>query len=52
MKQFSPHPGGNVEGILWDSEAPTRIALFLTPGQAKFMACFKGVREAQLDRRG
>ena len=48
MKAFAPHPGGNVEGVLWDSEAPVRCALFLTPGQAKFMASFQGVREAKL----
>jgi hypothetical protein len=47
MKQFVPHPGGNVEGVLFDTEAQTRCAVFLTPGQAKFIASFQGVREAQ-----
>lgn len=48
MKSFVPHRGSNVDGaLLSDGEAP-RPAIFLTPGQAKFMATFRGVREGKI----
>lgn len=47
MKWFALHPGGNREGALFDDDATPRRAVFLTPGQAKFMVVFRGVREAQ-----
>jgi hypothetical protein len=47
MKQFVPNPGSNVDGVLLDEWELPRRAVFLTPGQAKFIAAFgekKGAR--------
>jgi hypothetical protein len=50
MKWFVRHPAGNVHGVLFDTDAPTREAMFLTPQQAKFEAAFRGVREGKVGR--
>lgn len=46
MKWFVPHPRGKTMGVLFDDNAETRQAIFLTPQQAKFEASFRTIREA------
>jgi len=47
MKQFVSSHGSNVDGVLLSENEPPRKAIFLTPGQAKFMAAFKSVQASK-----
>ncbi len=46
MKAFHLIPTSSIYGYLYD-EAGMAPAIFLTPGQAKFQATFKTIREAE-----
>jgi hypothetical protein len=46
MKAFIVVPGSRTYGVLYDDQGAQK-AIFLTPGEAKFEAAFKTIREAQ-----
>ena len=50
MKSFHLLPTSKSHGVLYDGDSAAK-ALFITPREAKFMASFSGVREAEGTRR-